>query len=257
MTPAQSASPSAASPAPPLPRRTSPVADLEPVADGVWLLRGGFKHAMNVVLIEDPDGGVVLFDAGERGMAAPILAAAERLGGLRRVVLGHADNDHRGAAPYLGVPVLCHPLEIAAAEAGGHRDYWDLRDLPLPINLLHRFLMWRSWEGGPVRIAGTVREGDEIAGFRVVELPGHAPGLIGLWREADGVALVSDALYMTSMLGRPQDPAVPEAAYNHDGAQAAASIGKLADLGPRIVVPGHAGPLTEDVVPALRRAARG
>ena len=47
--------------------------------------------------------------------------------------------------------------------------------------VLHRFV----WDGGPVRIAGTVREGDDVAGFEVVELAGHAPGLIGLWRASD------------------------------------------------------------------------
>lgn len=237
--------------------RRSTTAPPEQVADGVRLLRGGTRLAMNVVLIDEPDGaGVTVFDAAEPGMASAILAAARERGGIRRVVLGHADNDHRGAAPYLGAPVLCHPLEVAAAEAGGHRDYWRMGELPLPVRLLHRTLMARRWEGGPVRIDGTVREGDQIAGFSVVELPGHAPGLIALFREADRVALVSDALYMTDMLGRPQDPAVPEVAYNHDTERARASLERLADLEPRIVVPGHAGPLTEDVVGALRRAAR-
>ena len=33
-----------------------------------------------------------------------------------------------------------------------------------------RFL--RSWDGGPVQVEGTVSEGDDIAGFKVVDLPG-------------------------------------------------------------------------------------
>ena len=44
-----------------------------------------------------------------------------------------------------------------------------------------------------MKIGGTVSEGDEVAGFRVIHFPGHAPGLIGLWRESDRVALVSDS----------------------------------------------------------------
>ena len=32
------------------------------------------------------------------------------------------------------------------------------------------------WDGGPVPIAGTLAEGDDVAGFEVVHLPGHAPG---------------------------------------------------------------------------------
>ena len=46
-----------------------------------------------------------------------------------------------------------------------------------------------------MQIAGTVKEGDEIAGFKVIHLPGHAPGLIGLWRESDRLALISDCFY--------------------------------------------------------------
>ena len=47
-----------------------------------------------------------------------------------------------------------------------------------------------------MKIAGTVAEGDEVAGFQVIHFPGHAPGLIGLWRESDRVALVSDVVYL-------------------------------------------------------------
>jgi glyoxylase-like metal-dependent hydrolase (beta-lactamase superfamily II) len=112
------------------------------------------------------------------------------------------------------------------------------------------------WEGGPTPITGTVREGDEIAGFRVIELPGHAPGLIGLFRAADGLALVSDCIYMTNMWGRPQPASVPLNAYNADTAQAHASVRKLAALRPQTVWPGHRGPLTgPGAVAALERAA--
>ena len=55
---------------------------------------------MNVYLIED-DGGVTVFDCGVSDMTAPLAAAGARLGGIKRIVLGHADADHRGAAPGL------------------------------------------------------------------------------------------------------------------------------------------------------------
>jgi glyoxylase-like metal-dependent hydrolase (beta-lactamase superfamily II) len=248
---------------PALPRRTlrEQVAAGPPerIADGVWLIRGGPLRTMNVYLIEEPAGdGVTVFDAGEKGMAGAIEAAAAPLGGIRRVVLGHADNDHRGAAPALArhAPVHCHPTEVDAAQRAGHRDYWDQRKLPLAVRTLHRLLMRYAWDGGPTPIAGTIREGDAVAGFRVVELPGHAPGLIGLFREADGLALVSDCVYMTSMWGRPQPAAVPLDAYNLDTAQARESVRKLAALRPRAVWPGHRGPLAgPGVVAELERAA--
>lgn len=227
----------------------------EPIADGVWVVRGGITRAMNAFLIEGPDGTVV-FDTGEQGMASAILAAARPLGGIDRVVLGHGDTDHRGAAPALSAvaPVLCHPDAVVHAEGSGGRDYWRPELLPPAVRRFHA-LMHHVWDGGPVAISETVEDGDEIAGFRVVALPGHAPGLIALWRERDRLALCSDALYMTDMWGRPQAPALPLAAYNHDSEQAAESLRRLAALDPRSVWPGHRGPVAGADVRAQLEAA--
>ena len=239
--------------------REPKVPKLEPIAPRVWLLRGGAMRTMNAYLIEDEDG-VVVFDAGEKGMASAIAAAGARLGGITRVVLGHGDTDHRGAAPALSkvAPVVCHPDAVAQAEGSGGRDYWDMSKLPPAIRLLHRFLHRFVWDGGPVRISGTVRGGDRIAGFEVVELAGHAPGQIGLWRESDRVALASDTVYLTTMTGRATDAHVPQEAYNLDTVEARASIGRLAALDPLVVGVGHLGPMRGSGVRAeLERAAAG
>ncbi|HUA03328.1 MAG TPA: MBL fold metallo-hydrolase [Solirubrobacteraceae bacterium] len=228
----------------------------ERIADGVWLVRGGIPKTMNVYLIED-EGGVTVFDAGVSDMASPLAAAGARLGGIRRVVLGHADADHRGAAPGLNAPVYCHPAERAAAESAAHyRDYFDRAKL----DARGRTVLWRliaSWDGGPVPIAGTLSEGDEIAGFRVVHLPGHAPGLIGLFRESDRLALASDTVYtLDPQSGRRRPAQVPHPAFNQDTEQARASIRKLAALDPATVWAGHADPVTGDVARQLESAAR-
>ncbi len=224
--------------------RSVGVPALEPIAPRVWLLRGGLTRTMNAYLIEDGDR-VVVFDTGEKGMAGAIAAAGERLGGIARIVLGHGDTDHRGSAAELSAiaPVVCHPDAVEEAEGSGGRSYWDMGKLPLGIRLLHRFLHRYVWDGGPVRISETVREGDQVAGFEVIELAGHAPGQIGLWRASDRVALVSDTLYLTTMSGRAAPAHVPQEAYNMDTDAARASIRKLAALDPLIVAPGHLGPL--------------
>lgn len=230
----------------------------EKVADGVWLIRGGFKRTMNVYLLEEPGGGVTVYDAGEKGMAGPIAAAAQPLGGINRVVLGHADTDHRGSAPQLKqiAPILCHPDAVEQAQGSGGRDYWRMDELPLPVQRLHGFLHEHVWDGGPVQIDGTVQEGDEVAGFSVIEAGGHAPGLIVLWRESDRLALVSDLVYVTDMYGRQIEPTVPEWQYNMDTERARRSILKIAGLDPRTVCLGHLGPLTgTDVREKLVRAA--
>ena len=236
----------------------SPSSGARPVADGVWLVRGGFPaKIMNVYLIED-GGAVTVFDAGIAPMADAVRAVAEPRGGIKRVVLGHADADHRGGAPRLGAPVYCHPADrLAAASPAPRREYWDLSKLRGPARMLMPRL-FEHWDGGAVEIAGTVEEGDEVAGFEVVHLPGHAPGLIGLFRASDRLMLCSDCVYTldveTSLPGRAR---VPHVAYNLDTGEARAAIRKLAALDPAVVWPGHTWPVRGDVRAQLERAAAG
>jgi hydroxyacylglutathione hydrolase len=229
--------------------------EAELVAEGVWVLQGQ-PGRCNVYLIED-EGGVTLFDAGARTMTRAVASAGAKLGGIRRVILGHGHTDHRGTAPALGVPVLCHADEVQDAEGSGGFRYWPqgLAGLPTPLRQAHRLMHRYAWDGGPVEIAGTVAEGDELAGFTVVHLPGHAPGMIGLWRESDRLALSSDCFYTIDMWGRDSEPRVPERIYNFDTDQARESIRKLAALEPAAAWAGHAKPVTGDVRSKLERTA--
>jgi len=233
---------------------------MEEVAEGVWLLRGDARKAMNVYFLEQ-DGGVVQFDAGTKSMTKKVHAAAERLGGLQRIVLGHAHADHRGTAPYLDAPVECHPDEVADAESDAAiAPYMEISELPwAPARWIYPTLM-RRWDGGAVKIDDTVTEGDEVAGFRVVHFPGHAPGLIGLWRESDRLAIVSDVVYLidSARLGRPLPPgeaSVPHPAWAWDHTQAKESVRKLAALEPAMVCAGHERPLRGDNLRATLEAA--
>jgi steroid delta-isomerase-like uncharacterized protein len=227
----------------------------EPVADGVWVVRGGLPtKEMNVYLVRD-GGGVMLFDAGIKAMTASIAAAGASLGGITRVLLGHGHPDHRGVAPYLGVPVLCHPDNREDAEGDGGMRYFDFSKLRPYARPVFPYLL-RIWDGGPVEIAETVAEGDEIAGFEVVVLDGHAPGLIGLWRASDRLALVSDCFYtLDPQTGRHGYTRVPHDAFNLDTERARASIRKLAAMEPAAAWAGHANPLTGDVRTQLEHAA--
>jgi len=233
---------------------------MEKVANGVWLLRGDARKSMNIYFLEDGDG-VVQFDAGTKAMVKKTRAAAQQLGGAKRIVLGHAHADHRGTAPSMGVPVYCHPDEVADAESDAVQwPYLDISQLPLPARWIYPLLL-RRWDGGAVKIDGTVSEGDEVAGFRVIHFPGHAPGLIGLWRESDRLAIVSDVVYLidSTRMGQPLpkgEASVPHPAWGWDHVKAKESVRKLAALEPTVVCTGHDGPLrSDDLRPALERAA--
>jgi hydroxyacylglutathione hydrolase len=239
-------------------RRAPGSPTIEPVADGVWLVRGGMPRTMNVYLLEEPQGGVTLFDAGIKGMAKGLAAAAERFGGIRRVVLGHGHTDHRGAAPALDAPVYCHPDEVEDAEGSGGFRYWPSlfhSELPRSARILHPILHHYVWDGGPVKIDGTVSEGDEVCGFRVVHAPGHAPGLIVLWREADRLALVTDLFYTIDMRGRHSDAHMPDDTYNWNSELARQSARKVAALEPASAWAGHGEPLTGNVREQIERFA--
>jgi glyoxylase-like metal-dependent hydrolase (beta-lactamase superfamily II)/predicted ester cyclase len=229
----------------------------ERIADGVWLVRGDIRGGMNVYFLEDRDG-VVMFDAGTKRMTNGLAAAGAQLGGIRRIVLGHSHVDHRGAAPGIGAPVWCHPDEVSDAEGDGGVRYQDLDELPLRVRHLYKHVLFPTWDGGPVEIAGTVAEGDDVAGFRVVHLPGHAPGLIALHRASDGVVLSSDVVYMGDSISfkHLSDPVVPGHWWNLDHEQTRESVRKLAALEPQVVWTGHTeNPVTGDVRRRLEAAA--
>jgi glyoxylase-like metal-dependent hydrolase (beta-lactamase superfamily II) len=152
--------------------------------------------------------------------------------------------------------VYCHAADRAAAESdSAFRDYWHLERLAPYARAVYPRLL-ASWDGGALTVAGTLSEGDQVAGFEVIELPGHAPGLIGLFRVADRLALVSDCFYtLDPQTGRKGPPRIPHPAFDADLEQTRASIRKLAALDPAVAWAGHADPVTGDVRAQLERAA--
>jgi hydroxyacylglutathione hydrolase len=228
---------------------------LEPVATGVWLLRGGVPRTMNAYLLEDDGGGVTLFDTGIRAMGPALVAHAGTFGGINRVVLSHAHVDHRGGAPRVGLPVWVHPAERADAEGDAGRHYMHPERFPPVVRWVYPHLQ-DYWDGGPVSVAGTIEEGEDVAGFTVVGVPGHSPGQVALFRERDGVALTADAFQCVETLtGRPSRPIMPHRAFNHDGDLMRESLRKLAALAPSSAWPGHGDPIRGDVRGELERLA--
>ena len=140
------------------------------VADGVWLVRGGFPgKTMNVYLVQDGDG-VMLFDAGVRSMTN---AVARRRRAARR---DHARRARprprrppRRRAGARRARCSATPAEKADAEGDGGAHYFHFERLnPVGKLLLPRLLP--SWDGGPVTISR-----DPRGGRRDRRLQGHPP----------------------------------------------------------------------------------
>jgi hypothetical protein len=44
-------------------------------------------------------------------------------------------------------------------------------------------------------VARALTEGDEVAGFTVLDTPGHSPGHVSYWRESDRVLVCGDVMW--------------------------------------------------------------
>jgi hydroxyacylglutathione hydrolase len=199
---------------------------MQQMATGVWRL-ASWRPLINVYLVGD-----VLIDAGRRQDGKRILAQLDGHS-LELVALTHAHADHQGSAHEVcerrGVPLACHADDVEAMEG---------RASIAGASTIGR-LVTRRWGGPPHPVARPLREGDEVAGFRVVHAPGHSPGEVIFFRESDGVAICGDVIRNLSYATMRSKILEPPDAFNNDSEQNRASIRKLAKLGPSLILPGH------------------
>lgn len=227
------------------------VGDPEPVGEGAWAMRGGLpRHGINVFFVRE-GSQVACFDTGAREMGREIRRLAEGYGGISRVILSHCHFDHRGGSRGVGAPVFCHPTERADVEGrdAGIRYWGSIKGESLALVVRAR-VMKMLRDSGPVPVAGTIEEGDPVGTFTVLHLPGHAPGQIGLWREADRTILASDVFWT------PEEgtAALSHALFSQDPDQAAMSLRRIAELEPRLAWPAHGPALQGNVREVLERA---
>jgi hydroxyacylglutathione hydrolase len=206
------------------------------LADGVWLLRGFPPGAINVYLVDD-----VLIDAATRWARRRIL---RQLGGHRVAAhaLTHAHPDHQGASAH-----ICRTLDVPFWV--GDRDTAAAED-PLvlarsqPDHPLNRLAV-RYWAGPGHPVDRRLREGDEVAGFTVLETPGHAPGHVAFWREADRVLILGDVLNNVNVTTGVPGLNEPKWFFTPDPAENRRSARRLGRLEPSLVLFGHGAPLRE------------
>jgi glyoxylase-like metal-dependent hydrolase (beta-lactamase superfamily II) len=169
-----------------------------------------------------------------------------------RIAITHFHPDHVGgaaaAAAATGAPVYQGGLDYAQCERVWGSDDWPERmaawfichGVPEPVatDLIARGHAFASF----VRYAidpELLYEGSVVAGWEVLELPGHADGHLGFLR--DGVLIGGDHLLLKI------SPAVglyPESRPDPLG-DYVASLERMIELAPRIVYPGHGEPIED------------
>ncbi len=204
------------------------------LAPGVWRLKELPGPTVNVYLAED-----VLIDAGRRWDRRRIFAELDGVE-ISAVALTHVHPDHQGCAKDVcegrDVPLACHADDVDAMEGR--------RSVGSGAALVPR-IYDRIWTGPPHKVDRVLAEGDEVAGFRVVHAPGHAPGEVIFFRDSDRVAICGDVVRNMSFLTGLPGIRQPPDEMTYDPALNRRSIHKLAALEPSLILPGHGPAITD------------
>jgi hydroxyacylglutathione hydrolase len=206
------------------------------LAEDVYMLRGFPPNAINVYLAGD-----VLIDSATRQAQRRIF---RQLAGktLSAHALTHVHPDHQGSSHVVcerfGVPLWCGADDVPAMEAPG-----KVTGAQAPRWL--KRVQERWWVGPPHPVARALREGDEVAGFTVLETPGHTRGHVAFWRESDRVLILGDVLNNMHVLTGAPGLHEPPTMFTPDLDANRASARRLAALRPTLACFGH-GPVLRD-----------
>ncbi len=231
------------------------------VASGVWMMTDIF---VNLYFVQDLGSERwVLVDTGTALASSRIQKMARRIFGKdsrpEAIILTHGHFDHAGSVNELAatwdVNVYAHPMEMpyltgrssyppAEPGVGGGLIAWLSGLYPLtPINI-HKFVRPLPQDG---KVPG-------LSGWKWLHTPGHAPGHVSLFREADGLLIAGDALATTkaesalATLSKREHLSGPPAFVVYDWGAAGKSVRMLSELKPTTIASGHGPVMQGDAV---------
>lgn len=208
---------------------SSSLMNLKPVTDDVFQLALLPRGGINAYLVGD-----VLVDAG-LGLGAGRIAKALAGHAVVTHAITHAHGDHVGGSKRvsdaLAVPAWCGTGDAEAVRAGK----------PVAASRVQSLFRWK-----PVDVARELGEGDEVGpGFTVLEVPGHSPGHIALWRERDRTLVCGDVFLNLNFYTAVPGLNEPPRAFTVDPARNRESARRLSELEPELVLFGHGQPLRD------------
>jgi glyoxylase-like metal-dependent hydrolase (beta-lactamase superfamily II) len=216
------------------------------VAPGVRQLRCLLPNAINTYLVDD-----VLIDAATK-LSARSLQRQLVDQPLSLLALTHVHPDHQGAAHAIcearGIPLACHADGVGAMQ-GEEGAIEQGRETAISK------VVTALWAGPPHQVSRVLAEGDEVAGFRVVHAPGHAPSEVIFFRDSDRVAICGDVVNTMNLITTRPGIQEPPHGFSLDPMQNRESVKLLAELEPSLICAGH-GPPSRDLA-GLKRLAAG
>ncbi|AGK52610.1 MBL fold metallo-hydrolase [Bacillus sp. 1NLA3E] len=219
---------------------------------------------VNIVLVGSPETkDFVLVDAGMPHSANEIISVTEERFGTnnrpKAIILTHGHFDHVGAILELidhwKVPVYAHELELPFLT--GKMSYPE-PDPTVEGGMVAK--MSSMFPNEPINLAKHVEklplDGSvpKMPGFRWVHTPGHTPGHVSLYREADQTLIAGDAFvtvkqeYLYKVLTQEQEISGPPRYFTTDWKASWESVKKLAALNPFVAVTGHGLPMTGELL---------
>jgi hydroxyacylglutathione hydrolase len=179
--------------------------------------------------------------------SATRLGARRLLKRLQGIPLGahaltHVHPPTQGAsarvAQTFGIPIWCGERDAARMERGEPT-------ADQPDRLFNRFQQ-RVFAGPGHPVQRRLREGDSVGSdFEVLEVPGHAPGHIALWRARDRIVLLGDVVTNESVWTGLPGLREPPTLFTPDPAENRRSALRLAALRPELICFSHGKPLRD------------
>ncbi|MFP7299149.1 MBL fold metallo-hydrolase [Neobacillus niacini] len=228
---------------------------------GVAVLSDVFCYTnqiVNLALVGN-ENEFVLVDAGMPKSADEIIEMiAEHFGEQARpsaIILTHGHFDHVGSLVELiekwRVPVYAHELEIPYLT--GKKDY-PPGDPGVDSGMVAKMSPMFPNHGINIgeQVMAFPQDGSipHMQGWKWIHTPGHTPGHVSLFREADRALIAGDAFVtvkqesLYKVLTQMQEISGPPRYYTTDWEAANESVKKLEALKPEIAVTGHGIPMT-------------
>jgi len=230
------------------------------VADGVWGMKIVF---VNIYMVSKGQNSRewVLIDAGVPGSTKKIIRMAEELFGQNvppsAIILTHGHFDHTGSIKdllkYWDVPVYAHHLEMPYLTG---KSAYPPPDPSVGGGLMSS-LSW-TFPKGPIDLGKKVKalpsEGvvPVLNDWKYFHTPGHAPGHVSLFRDADRVLIAGDAFVTCKQesafasLSQKKHLSGPPKYFTNNWTAAEESVKILADLEPLVAATGHGVPIEKD-----------
>lgn len=234
---------------------------IEQVVDGVWWIPGKDKFFpdSHVYVVGKPGAGdYSLIDCGLTDMGSYKLEEIDAAGiprdEIKRIIMTHTHFDHIGCLPEIlaaipGLEIWMHKDEAAYLE---RRDYEIVfgnnmfesvvrSQYKIPEDFLN-ISIHRKLEGGETLDLGGIT-------FKVLHIPGHSTGSIGLLNEEHKLFMSGDTIYADGAIGRFD-------LVSANPAELKRSLDLIAGLGIDILLPCHNRIVKSGADPMVRETVR-